>query len=50
MPKWVEKMFKKNPGEKSLKDPFVIYLDLECLLKKNNLNKTILKDLTQKKS
>ena len=34
MPKWVEKILKYNPGEKSLKAPFVIYLDLECLLKK----------------
>ena len=33
-PKWVEKISKYNPGEKSLKAPFVIYLDLECLLKK----------------
>ena len=34
MPKWVEKILKYNPGEKSLKAPFAIYLDLECLLKK----------------
>ena len=34
MPKWVEKTLKYNPGEKSLKAPFTIYLDLECLLKK----------------
>ena len=33
MPKWVEKILKYNPGEKSLKAPFPIYLDLECLLK-----------------
>ena len=33
-PKWVEKISKYNPGEKSLKAPFAIYLDLECLLKK----------------
>ena len=32
-PKWVEKISKYNPGEKSLKAPFAIYLDLECLLK-----------------
>ena len=25
---------KYNPGQKSLKTPFAIYLDLECLLKK----------------
>ena len=34
MPKWVEKILKYNPREKSLKVPFAIYLDLECLLKK----------------
>ena len=34
MPKWFEKILKHNPGEKSLKASFVIYLDLECLLKK----------------
>ena len=49
MPKWVEKILKYNPGEKSLKVPFAIYLDLECLLKKNNLAKIILKNLTQRK-
>ena len=27
MPKWVEKILKYNPGEKSLKAPFAIYLD-----------------------
>ena len=32
MPKWVEKILKYIPGEKSLKAPFSI--DLECLLKK----------------
>ena len=34
MPKRVEKILKYNPGEKSLKAPFAIYLDLECLLEK----------------
>ena len=34
MPKCFEKILKYNPGEKSLKAPFAIYLDLECLLKK----------------
>ena len=34
MLKWAEKKLKYNPGEKSLKAPFAIYLDLECLLKK----------------
>ena len=49
MPKWVEKILKYNPGEKSLKAPFAIYLDLECLLKKNNLVKIIQTNLTQRK-
>ena len=34
MPKWVEKISKCYPGEKSLKAPSAIYLDLECLLRK----------------
>ena len=34
MPEWVSKILKYNPGEKSLKAPFAIYLDLECILKK----------------
>ena len=34
MPKWFEKILKCNPRENSLKAPFAIYLDLECLLKK----------------
>ena len=33
MPEWVNKILKHNPGEKSLKAPFAIYLNLECLLK-----------------
>ena len=34
MPEWVDRILKYNPGEKSLKAPFAICLDLECLLKK----------------
>ena len=34
MPKQVGKILKYNPGEKSLKAPFAIYLDLEFLLTK----------------
>ena len=52
MLKQVEKILKYNPGEKSLKAPFSIYLDLEWLLKKeqssdndNNLEESY----TQKK-
>ena len=37
-------------AEKSLKAPFAIYLDLECLLKKNSLIKIIIsKNHIQKK-
>ena len=49
MPKWFEKILKYSPGEKSLRAPSAIYLDLECLLKKNNLIKAIPKSLTQRK-
>ena len=49
MPKRFGKILKYNHGEKSLKAPFAIYPDLECLLKKRNLVKTILKIVTQKK-
>ena len=38
MLKWVEKILKYNPGEKSLKAPFAIYLELECLLKKRTIS------------
>ena len=48
MPKEHEKV-KYVPGEKSLKVPFIICVNLECLLKKCNLLKVILKILTQKK-
>ena len=34
MPNEDNKILKYNPGEKSLKVPFIIYADLECLLKK----------------
>ena len=50
MPKWAEKILKYNRGKKSLKAPFAIYLDLECLLKKNNIVKTIPKNIYRKKS
>ena len=49
MAKWLDKKLKYNPGEKSLKAPFAIYLDLECLLKKYNLLKTTQKHLTKRK-
>ena len=55
MPKWVEKILKYNPGEKSLKAPFAIYLDLECLLKKeqshdNNNHNNLEESYAQKKA
>ena len=49
MPKQGEKISKYIHGEKSIKAPFAIYLDLECLLKKKNLVKIIPKNLTQRK-
>ena len=43
-------MLEHNPGEKSLKTPFVFYIDLECIFKKkNDLVKTTQKNFTQKK-
>ena len=51
MPKWAEKISKYNPGEKSLKAPFAIYLDLECLLKKEqSCQNNPEKSYTEKKS
>ena len=52
MPKWVEKILKYNPGEKSLKVPFAIYLDLQCLLKKeqSHQNNNLEESYTEKKS
>ena len=47
MPKEHEKI-KYLPGEKSLKAPFIICADLECLLKKRNIVKIILKILTRR--
>ena len=49
MPKQAEKILKYIHGEKSLKCPFVIYLDLECLLKKEQSCQSNPENLTQKK-
>ena len=38
MPKCFEKILKDSLGEKSLKAPFAIYLNLECLLKKTTIS------------
>ena len=35
MPSWAEQTFKYNSGEKSLKAPYAIYIDLECILRKS---------------
>ena len=48
MPKEHEKI-KYSPGDKSLKAPLIIYADLECLLKKCDLVKIILKIGTLRK-
>ena len=45
----LKKILKYNPGEKSLKAPFAIYLDLDCILKNFNLFKTTQNNLIQKK-
>ena len=55
MPKCFERILKYNPGEKSLNALFAIYVDLECLLKKeqsreNNNNNNIEKSYTEKKA
>ena len=49
MPNKNNKFLKYNPGEKSLKVPFIIYADLECLLEKQIHAQTILKNLIQKR-
>ena len=50
MPDWVNKILKHNPGEKSLKKPFTIYLDLECILKKlQSIQNNPEKSYTEKK-
>ena len=49
MPEWANKILKHNPGDKSLKMPFTIYFDVECILKNYNLFKRIHKHFTQTK-
>ena len=36
MPNEENKIIKYNQGKKSIKSPFIIYADLECLLEKMN--------------
>ena len=51
MPKKNNKILKYNPGEKSLKVPFIIYADLECILQKiNACQKNPTKSYTEKKA
>ena len=51
MPNEDTKILKYNHREKSMKAPFIIYTDLECLNSYQTCThiKTILKNLTQKK-
>ena len=44
IPEKDKNILKYYPGEKSLKAPFALYADFECLLKRSNLVKTILKN------
>ena len=52
LPKWVEKILKYNPGEKSLKAPFAIFFCFRMFIKKeqscenNNLEKSYTKNKT----
>ena len=43
------KKIKYLPGDKSLKAPFIAYVDLECIIKKCNIVKLILKILSKHK-
>ena len=49
MPEEYNKILKYNQGEKSMKIPFIIYADLECLLEKMNISLIILKNHQQPK-
>ena len=51
MPKCVQKILKYDPGQKSLKAPFAIYLDLQCLLiKEQSWQNNPEKSYTEKKA
>ena len=50
MPKDDDKILKYIHGEKSLKVRFIVYIDLESLLKKDQSCQNNPKNLTQKKS
>ena len=48
MPEAGKSILKYSSGDKSLKVPFIIYADLECLLKRSNFVKITLKILTHR--
>ena len=51
MPMWNEELLKHNHGKKLLKDPFVICLDLECLLlKMHSCQNNLENSYTEKKA
>ena len=51
MPNEDNKLLKYNHGEKSLKAPFMIYADLECLLEKmHSCQNNFEKSYTEKKT
>ena len=52
MPNEANKIIKYNQGEKSIKSPFIIYADLECLLEKistcyNNREKSLTTEINK---
>ena len=49
MPDLLNKIIKHNPGKKSLKKPFAIYIHLECILKKLQSVQNNPENLIQKK-
>ena len=51
MPNEDKKILKYNPGEKSLKVPFIVYADLECMPRKiNTCQNDSKKSSTEKKA
>ena len=49
MPSEDSKILKYRPGEKSLKAPFIIYADLECILKKQSCQNNPENSYTERK-
>ena len=50
MPEEGENILKCSPGDTSLKTPFIIYADLECLLKKEQFCQNNPENYTQSKA